>query len=516
MKTVIHKIKHFPYRPILFIVIFTLAQGYLVHQYLLNRDFLDNTKPETVQHSYLPAVKNMFTGGLKVEAKQTIGAAHAIPVLVYHGVVDKPDGSNMLIEDFKNQMFALKKAGYQAISLADFDKFMQQKKQLPQGSFLLTFDDGRKDSYYPVDPILQTLGFHATMFVINEHAFNQPKRSTYYLNKDELKRMRDSGRWDIQAHTENGHNMETIDTEGKKGHFFSNLLWRPGESRLESQEEFRSRVRSDLLSAKQRLEQELDVQVNTFAFPFGDYGQDTINNADAQAYVLEQTKSIYKYAFAQENVTSASYSQNFHDTDPVLLKRIKVFPGWSGENLVKVISIGTPKELPYFDKFTDYNGWRRAYGRMDISGNNSMFMRAAEAGTSASVALDGTSLWQNYTFSAKVNWQRGSDVTLVTRYKDENNFVACTFGAKRIRVEQRIDKQRVILQDKPTKLTIPKDGVKLSASVNDSEISCSDSVTTATVTKPITPAQGGIGIKLWDARVGNAQIEIKEAVAMPQ
>lgn len=515
MKTIAHKIKHFPYRPILFMVVFISLQGYLVHQYLLNRDFIDNTKPSTVEHSFIPAIENTFKG-VKIEARQASGAAQAIPVLVYHGVVDKPDGANVLVEDFKNQMFALKKAGYQAISLSDFSQFMKHQKQLPPGSFLLTFDDGRKDSYYPVDPILQTLGFHATMFVINEHAFNQPKRSTYYLNKSELVRMRDSGRWDIQAHTENGHNMESIDHEGKKGHFFSNLLWREDAARLESQEEFKSRVLKDLVSAKVRLEKELDIKVNTFAFPFGDYGQDTLNNDSAQAYVLEQVRSMYSYAFAQENVTTASYSQNFHDTDPILLKRIKVFPGWTGENLAKVISVGTPKDMPFFDKFTDYNGWRKSYGRMEISGNNSMVIRPSETGTSASVGLDGTSLWQNYDFSIKLNWQRGSDVTLVTRFKDENNFVACTFGANRIRVEQRINKQRVILQDKPTRLTLPKDGIKLLASVSDSQISCSDSVTTATVTAPVTPAHGGVGIKLWDARVGNAQIEVKEAVAMPQ
>ena len=80
--------------------------------------------------------------------------AKSVPVLLYHGVVDKSDGANILPEDFKNQMFVLKKAGWQTITLDDFYAFMRGEKQVPDKSFLLTFEDGRKDSHYPVDPLL--------------------------------------------------------------------------------------------------------------------------------------------------------------------------------------------------------------------------------------------------------------------------------------------------------------------------------------------------------------------------
>src|SRR3989339_479020 len=103
----------------------------------------------------------------------------SIPGLLYHGIIDKPDGANILLENFKDQMFALKKAGWQTISIEDFYAFTRGEKQVPDKSFLLTFDDGRKDSYYPVDPILKALDYNAVIFVISKYSLGQS--SNYYL-----------------------------------------------------------------------------------------------------------------------------------------------------------------------------------------------------------------------------------------------------------------------------------------------------------------------------------------------
>jgi len=97
-------------------------------------------------------------------------SAVSVPILLYHGVIDdsewKPDEVNVKMTDFRDQMFAVKKAGFQTVTLDDLSAFMRGEKKLPKKSFLLTFDDARKDSYYPVDPILNVLDYNAVMFVI--------------------------------------------------------------------------------------------------------------------------------------------------------------------------------------------------------------------------------------------------------------------------------------------------------------------------------------------------------------
>ncbi len=73
--------------------------------------------------------------------------ALSVPVLLYHGIVPESDRFSITEEVFKDQMFALKKAGYSTITLNEFYGFIHEGKSLPDKSFLLTFDDGRLDSY---------------------------------------------------------------------------------------------------------------------------------------------------------------------------------------------------------------------------------------------------------------------------------------------------------------------------------------------------------------------------------
>ncbi len=143
--------------------------------------------------------------------------AKSIPILLYHGVINESDKSNISVENFKNHMFALKKAGYHTITLQEYYDFIFLGKEIPEKSFLLTFDDGRKDSYYPVDPILENCNYNAVMFVIGE---NLALNSNYYLSKIELKRMINSGRWEVQSHTKEGQEIIEISKDKKKGHFF--------------------------------------------------------------------------------------------------------------------------------------------------------------------------------------------------------------------------------------------------------------------------------------------------------
>src|SRR5688572_19967034 len=99
------------------------------------------------------AIKAEFARGDSPAAAET-GSWKGIPVLLYHGIVRKPDRFNMTMEVFKDQMFALKRAGYRTVTLHDFQSFMRGEMELPAKSFLLTFDDGRADSYEGAEPIL--------------------------------------------------------------------------------------------------------------------------------------------------------------------------------------------------------------------------------------------------------------------------------------------------------------------------------------------------------------------------
>src|SRR3989344_3931779 len=162
--------------------------------------------------------------------------AKSIPVLAYHGIPDEGSGDNPFSSiNFTDHMLALKKAGWNTVTLAEFHAFIRGEIKLRERSFLLTFDDGRKDSFYPSDPLLKDLGYKAVMFAITKRSLSpNNEQSPYYLSEYELREMEKSGRWQVESHGRDSHDWYYIDENARIGHFFSNLLWLNGEGRSET------------------------------------------------------------------------------------------------------------------------------------------------------------------------------------------------------------------------------------------------------------------------------------------
>lgn len=436
------------------------------------------------------------------------GNAKSVPVLLYHGVVENPDGSNILLEDFKNQMFVLKRAGWQTIMLEDFYKFIKGEKKLPDKSFLLTFDDGRKDSYYPVDPILKALDYNAVIFIITKYSL-EDKSGNYYLSKNELKQMLKSGRWEIQVHTREGHNTYKISPDGERGYFYSNKLWFDNENRLETEEEFKNRILADFIVAKNDIEQNLGNKVISFAYPFGDFGQDFINFPKAEKIVPDIAKLFYSISFYQV-WPSRSFSFNYPESD-FLIKRIDIKPYWSADDLLRILNSSREKDLPFIDDFLKHdNGWIKLFGKID-GGNNSIILKAFDSNDGSFIFLDGSRLWRNYSFSAKIDWIKGRDVSLLARFRDNQNYTMCVFNDNNTKVIEYIDGKKVIIAEKKHFLKIPKEDVQLSIIVKNNNVKCfvNNNLIVDSYLNSIL-STGGIGFSIWDPQINNSEIIIKK------
>lgn len=80
-------------------------------------------------------------------------------------IAKKQTGLTVYTDTFKVQMQYLKDKGYQTLSSEDLINFFDAGTSIPKHSVLLTFDDGYADFYTDAYPILQNMGFKATMFV---------------------------------------------------------------------------------------------------------------------------------------------------------------------------------------------------------------------------------------------------------------------------------------------------------------------------------------------------------------
>jgi peptidoglycan/xylan/chitin deacetylase (PgdA/CDA1 family) len=136
-----------------------------------------------------------------------------VPILMYHYVSELPPNPDryrrdltVSPENFKAQLQYLADTGYHPISLTDLYLYLTQGYPLPEKPIVLTFDDGYRDAYDVVFPLLLDHGFTATFFVLSTPAHFE---SVAYLTWAQMQEMSDAG-MDIQ-----GHGREHVDLRGR-------------------------------------------------------------------------------------------------------------------------------------------------------------------------------------------------------------------------------------------------------------------------------------------------------------
>ncbi len=454
--------------------------------------------------------------------------ASSIPILTYHRIVnDSNDENNVTFSRFEEQMEILQANGWDTVTLQEFEDFNAGKISLPEKSFLLTFDDGAKQSFYPVDPILRKFGFEAAIFIIVESS--KTKESTYYMTREEIAWMLRSNRWSIGSHSTDGHRPYGVNQEGGTGIFFADKIWNKLYDRLETTEEYTTRVRADLLNAKKELETTYNVPIRTFAFPLGnESGVLGANNFPEGADITEKVaRSVYDIGFLQTNnqrytfnfpsVPTEEFAPSFASTTDrlrtnFLAYRIHVDHDWNGARLLSLMENGRAKALPYQDDFTTNRGWISAWGGLETGRNN--FVITAESGmTSASTFLDGSALWDSYSFDASVNWKSGYAIILAD-VLDSKTYHACAFSPGEVRIQETIDGHTTTLSQTADSRIQYGDAVQMGIRVHDSVLECTWDFTS--LSEVYTRSfSGGIGLQTWDPVMGTASLLVSSVIVRP-
>ncbi len=126
-----------------------------------------------------------------------------VPILMYHYVSKLPPNPDIyrraltvLPENFEAQLQYLAEAGYHTITLTDLYLHLTQGYPLPEKPIVLTFDDGYRDAYEVVFPLLLDYGFTGTFFVLATPAHFEWSE---YITWAQMKEMSDAG-MEIQSH----------------------------------------------------------------------------------------------------------------------------------------------------------------------------------------------------------------------------------------------------------------------------------------------------------------------------
>ncbi len=451
------------------------------------------------------------------------GVAASVPVLLYHGIVKTPDRFSMTVDTFAEQMLALKKAGYTAISLQDFSDFMQGKKDLSDKSVLITFDDGRADSYEGADPVMRALDFHAVMFVATADSLNSRLApNSYYLDQSRILSMIQSGRWSVGSHAvqkDTDAGEIRIDEQEDRGNFLSNKRWLVDQKRIETDEEYKQRILNELVTSKSDLEEKLSTNVEAMSYPFSDFGQQTQNNPNAINVISDIVKTTYKYAFQQvslENDLPTDFMANYRFSDKYHLHRIEVGTEWSGKYLVDMLNNAHDKSMSWNDDFSVNRGWNPTWGSAYILSGD-LDLKATPKTTGAFAFLDGSRNWTNYMFAANIKVDNGSHVSLVSRYADKSNYVSCVFSTDEVRIEEKIDGASTILTRVKNSVNASMQNITLGMLNDGSFVRCYEGDRVAAFTFKASPklSTGGIGFQIWNESPSTAHMQVDNVNVVP-
>ena len=105
--------------------------------------------------------------GLDIRYGLFSGQGCRLPVLMYHHFTDEPELGTMVSSGrFREQMAALQEAGFQTVTLPQVREYVYSGAPLPEKPVLITMDDGYASNLTIAAPVLEELGFCATVFMI--------------------------------------------------------------------------------------------------------------------------------------------------------------------------------------------------------------------------------------------------------------------------------------------------------------------------------------------------------------
>lgn len=238
-------------------------------------------------------------------------SAARVPVLMYHRVGEAHNDWEhkycISPERFSDHMHMLDRAGWRAVSIENFFGWLAGRAELPRQSFLLTFDDGFLGVHEHAAPVLTTLGWPATVFLVSQligqrdtwcEAHN-PSGVTYPLmDSSRIRELRGQG-FSFHSHTRNHADLPKLDDVS---------------------------LADQLAGAREDLQALLGEEVPYLAYPYGQYDDRVLQAAQVAGY---------QAAF------SVQPGFNRREVDRFRLRRLDVFGTDSSAALKRKITLGS-------------------------------------------------------------------------------------------------------------------------------------------------------------------------------
>lgn len=243
-----------------------------------------------------------------------------IPILSYHQTDIAPPrgtpfrGLVMPPARFARQMRALRALGYRGLSMQDLAPYLRGERR---GKVVgITIDDGYVNNFEHALPILQSVGFTATSFVVSGQLGGTnvwdasigiaPAR---LMNVHHLRTWLDAG-MEVGAHTRNHVELPACDPV---------------------------RARTEIVQSREDLEQALGVPIRSFCYPYGAYREEHVEMARTAGFELATTSDCARARWDTDLLRLPRVTVWLSTSMPVLLARMWMDLGeWHGLRLPRL------------------------------------------------------------------------------------------------------------------------------------------------------------------------------------
>ena len=175
-----------------------------------------------------------------------------IPILMYHQFLENKNLNTKIktfvtAKQFELQLKILKILGYQTITFKDLKK-IGLKNRFNKKYIILTIDDGYKNNYDIMLPILKKYRMKAVIFLVSDVEYNKwdvekyKEEKLFMMNKKEIKEMIESNLIEFGGHTLNHCDFAKVSLKEARREIFYN---------------------------KEKLEKEYNINLISFAYPYG-------------------------------------------------------------------------------------------------------------------------------------------------------------------------------------------------------------------------------------------------------
>lgn len=224
--------------------------------------------------------------------------------------------------DVAEKIFKYLQENYNIISLHDFFDMYKRKKNFPERSLVITFDDGYRSNYYLL-PIFKKSSIPVTIFLCsgiintNRHFWFEEalaKETHLPLTMEQLTKVSNDERlrtlniigFEQEKEYTNPHALSKKQIREMLPYvdFQSHTLYHPCLTQCDDNE-----ARDEIFISKHILEEEYDLAINAIAYPNGDYSERDIQLCMAAGYEFGLT---------------TDFGFNTVDTDPFRLKRLSI------------------------------------------------------------------------------------------------------------------------------------------------------------------------------------------------